>query len=91
MKSCVKCGHLTMLDTDVNGICRVCASERRCPYCDSKSGFYYDKTIKYRVVKDFNGHIKSHEELEVVYENTTKRCIICEESITSYVKSLRIE
>ena len=64
---------------------------QQCPYCKSRSGFYYDKTIKYRMFKKFDGMLFDKDEIEVVYENTTKRCITCEESITSYVKSLRIE
>ena len=91
MKNCTKCGQLTMVDTDINGICRVCTSGRQCPYCESSRGYYYDRTIKYRMFKYFTGIIQDNQEIEVDYENTTKRCIKCDESITSYVKSLRID
>ena len=64
--------------------------KRCCPYCESTGGFYYDRTIKYRMSKSFYGIIEDNEEIEVVYENTTKRCIECDESITSYVKSLNL-
>ena len=63
----------------------------KCPLCESSRGYYYDRTIKYRMSKSFTGIIQDNEEIEVVYENTTKRCIKCDASITSYVKSLRID
>ena len=66
-------------------------NRRKCPYCESSRGFYYDRTIKYRMSKSFTGVIEDNKEIEVVYENTTKRCIKCDESITSYVKSLGVE
>ena len=64
---------------------------RCCPYCKSSTGYYYDRTIKYRMSKSFYGIIEDHEEIGVVYENTTKRCIECDEFITSYVVSLGVK
>ena len=63
----------------------------KCPYCESTGGFYYDRTLKFRMSKSFRGIIDDNVEIEVVYENTTKRCVECDESITSYVKSLNLK
>lgn len=92
MQLCSKCKK--QMPSRANEICQQCITAsylRKCPYCESSRGFYYDRSIKQRVSKTFNGSSYTVTNLDTIYQNTVRYCIKCDEKITSYVKSLGVE
>jgi hypothetical protein len=91
MQLCSKCKRQMPSSTSTGGLCGLCLEEiniRKCPYCKNTTGFTYNRTDKVVLTVDFEGQAYDESIEETIYEHTTRRCIECDESITSYVKSL---
>jgi len=62
-----------------------------CPYCKSALGFYVVQHVKRHARFGWCGRYVKNTDHKIFYEGKARRCLECDEKVTSYAKSLEPE
>lgn len=55
-----------------------------CPYCHSSLGYYQIQQVKRQKMFSWNGRFVQHRATKVFYEGKIKRCLECDQKVTSF-------